>query len=137
MLKEELKHIDQAPKTLKKFGITMGIVVIIIGVLLFIYHKNSAPYFLGVGFSLILLGVLAPKLLKYPNIIWMSFALILGWFMTRVILSILFYLCVTPIGIVLRIIGKDFLGLKKRKVDSYWEKRILDKNEKNNYERQF
>ena len=42
----------------------------------------------------------------------MTFAVILGWFMTRLILSILFYIIITPIGLIARIIGKDFLNTK-------------------------
>ena len=56
----------------------------------------------------------------------MSFAIILGWFMTRFILSLLFYLIVTPIGLITRVLGKDFLELKKEASNgSYWNQREI------------
>jgi hypothetical protein len=58
--------------------------------------------------------------------------------MTRVILSLLFYLIITPIGLFLRILGKDLLGLKEEKNQkSYWNMRNSEKEQKQNYEKQF
>ena len=68
----------------------------------------------------------------------MTFAVILGWFMTRVILSLLFYVIITPIGVVLRIFGKDFLEIKKQSVQgSYWNQRDSNLEKNQNYEKQF
>ena len=68
----------------------------------------------------------------------MTFAVVLGWFMTRVILSLLFYVIITPIGLVLRIFGKDFLELKKQAVQgSYWNQRDSNLEKNQNYEKQF
>ena len=47
--------------------------------------------------------------------VWMIFSVILGWLMARVIISLLFYIIITPIGLFLRIIGKDLLDLKEQK----------------------
>ena len=69
-------------------------------------------------------GFLIPIILKPIYIGWMSFAIIIGWFMTRFILSLLFYLIVTPIGLITRVLGKDFLELKKEASNgSYWNQR--------------
>ena len=68
----------------------------------------------------------------------MVFAVVLGWFMTRVILSLLFYVIITPIGLVLRIFGKDFLEIKKESVQgSYWNQRDSNLEKNQNYEKQF
>ena len=70
--------------------------------------------------------------------VWMIFAVILGWFMTKVILSLLFYLIITPIGLFLRIIGKDLLNLKEKKQQkSYWNMRNSEEEQNQNYEKQF
>ena len=54
-------------------------------------------------------------------LLWMNFAVLLGWFMTRFILGLLFYIIVSPIGMILRLFGKEFLELKtKTKKSSYW-----------------
>ena len=58
--------------------------------------------------------------------------------MTRVILSLLFYLIITPIGVTLRIFGKDFLELKRNEsCDSYWNERNSKIEKSQNYEKQF
>ena len=58
--------------------------------------------------------------------------------MSRLILFILFYIVITPIGFILRMAGKDFLNLRTDKnSDSYWEKREIKVKEKIDYERQF
>ena len=68
----------------------------------------------------------------------MGFALILGSIMTRVILSVLFYLVITPIGLISKLSGKDFLDLKfDKSVSSYWIPRKKIIFEKANYEKQF
>ena len=67
----------------------------------------------------------------------MSFAIILGWFMTRFILSLLFYLIVTPIGIITRSWEKIFLELKEASNDSYWNQRDSNFEKNQSYEKQF
>jgi len=68
----------------------------------------------------------------------MIFATILGWLMTRLILSLVFYLILTPIGLILRIFRKQFLELEWNKTDStYWNYRSTDVLETEKYEKQF
>ena len=124
MFKEEIKNIKEDKTTLRKFGLTVGAVLLLVGIVLYLTGKSSSVVFLGAGVLLILLGLILPNILKPLNKIWMSLAVILGWFMSRLILFILFYIVITPIGFFLRIAGKDFLNLRTDKnSDSYWEKR--------------
>ena len=68
----------------------------------------------------------------------MMLAILLGWIMTRVILAILFYLAITPIGLIAKLARKDFLGLKIDKLhESYWVKRDKKNLKPIDYERQF
>ena len=77
-------------------------------------------------------------MLKPFFLIWMIFATILGWLMTRLILSLVFYLILTPIGLILRIFRKQFLELEWNKTDStYWNYRSTDVLETEKYEKQF
>jgi hypothetical protein len=139
MLIEEIKNIPSTKKNLKKFGITIGFVLSIIAVILFYYDKGSFIYFLTIGFSLIILAFSFPLVLKPIQKIWMALALILGWISTRIILSILYFLILTPIGLAAKLFGKDFLNLKFNKSQhTYWNHR--DKkpyNNKEESERQF
>ena len=138
MLIEEIKHIKESKKDLRKFGLTVGIVLLIISVILFLFDKSSYVYFGIIGGVLVLAGILFPSVLKPVNKVWMTLALILGWFTSRVILTILFYLVLTPIGFIAKIFGKRFLSLNiDGEEKSYWEKREERLPGITEYERQF
>jgi len=138
MLKEEFKHIKESKKDLRKFGLTVGIVLATIGVILYYFEKSSAIYFAVIGGLLILFGALFPNILKPLNRVWMSLAIILGFIMSRVILTILFYFVLTPIGILAKLVGKKFMTLKYDKsAETYWEKRTIIHKKQIDYERQF
>ena len=138
MLKEEINNIKEDKTTLRKFGLTVGTVLLLVGIVLYLTGKSSSVVFGGAGVLLILFGLILPNILKPLNKIWMTLAVILGWFMSRAILIILFYLIITPIGFLLKIAGKDFLNLQTdNDKNSYWEKREKKVTEKIDYERQF
>lgn len=138
MLIEEIKNIKSGKSDLRKFGITVGIVVGLIGGLLLWKDRGSYPYFLTISVFLIVSGILFPKVLLPLQRVWMTIAVIMGWFMTRVILSILFYLVFTPIGLIARLMGKEFLELKiDKRRDSYWIYRKEKPYDRRDYERQF
>ena len=141
MLKEELKNIKESVKDLKKFGLTIGSVLVFISGYLYWKHYNSFIYFLVFGILIMFFGVVIPIVLKPLNKIWMIIAVLLGYVMTRLILGILFYLVLTPIGIIGRISGsKKFSGLDL-KIDknqkSYWIEREKKINSKEDYEKQY
>ena len=134
MLVEEIKAIKSTPKELKRFGLTLGIAFGFLGALLIWKHYPagstlliSTAFFMGGAW-------VAPAILKPIHKIWMTLALTMGAVMTRVILTALFYLVITPLGVLTRIFGKDFLDRKFREnKKSYWHER----NVKSDYERQF
>ena len=135
---DEIKHIKTGKKDLRIFGVTIGIILLLIAGFLFYKDKESFQIFLYIAGAFIGFGSIIPIILKPIYIVWMVFAVILGWFMTRVILSLLFYVIITPIGLVLRIFGKDFLELKKQAVQgSYWNQRDSNLEKNQNYEKQF
>lgn len=135
---DEIKHIKTGKKDLRSFGVTIGIILLLVAGLLFYKEKESFQIFLYIAGTFIGIGLIIPIILKPIYIVWMTFAVVLGWFMTRVILSLLFYVIITPIGLVLRIFGKDFLELKKQAVQgSYWNQRDSNLEKNQNYEKQF
>ena len=138
MIKEEFKNIKETKKDLLKFGITVGGVLILIAALLFYLDKSSAPYFGVVGAILFLSGIIIPQVLKPLNKIWMGLAIVLGFFMSRLILTILFYLILTPIALIAKLVRKKFMILKYDKsAKTYWEKRTLIQKNPVDYEKQF
>lgn len=138
MLKDDIKNIKSETTDLRKFGLTVGIVFGIFGGLLFWRGKDYYVYFMTLSAFLILSGLLAPAILKPIQKAWMGIAVTMGWFMTRVILAILFFLVFTPISLVTRIIGKDFIDKKfHTNTESYWITKEQTNLEKTRYEKQF
>ena len=135
---EELKNIKSRKNDFRNFGITVGMILIMISGFLFWKEKESFQIFLTIGFILCGLGIVFPILLKPVYWIWMIFATILGWFMTRLILSMLFYGVISPIGIILRLFKKQFIELKwDRKNVTYWNRISGEVFEKEKYEKQY
>ena len=135
---EEIKNIKSGRVELRKFGITMGIVFGLLGGLFFWREKPHYFYLFILAAFFLFFGLVLPTLLKPVHKIWMGLALVLGSIMTRVILSVLFYLVITPLGLISKLSGKDFLDLKfDRSASSYWIQRKKVVFEQANYEKQF
>jgi len=138
MLREEIKNIKSEKSDLRKFGISVGIVLGILGGLLWWRGKDYYVYFLIISATLITFGLVLPGILKPLQKAWMTLAVTLGWFMTRVILSILFYVVFTTIGLISRLSGRQFLDLKTdNNKTSYWIARKNKPFDKKDYEKQF
>ncbi len=134
----EIKNIKESPADLRKFGLTIGIVLLVIAAILLWTGKSTYPVWGIIGAAFILAGLLFPVLLKPFNKVWMALAIVLGWIMTRVILSILFYVGLTGVRFIAMIFNKKFLNLKiDHSADSYWEKREQKPFDPTTYERQF
>jgi hypothetical protein len=135
---EEIKNINGSKKDLRNFGLLIGLILVLLGGVLFWKEKASYFYFLVIGFILVGTGIFVPTVNKPIYQVWMTFANMIGWIMTRVVLAILYYLVVMPIGIAARLFGKQFLELKwERTQTSYWNLRETDTIEKRDYEKQF
>ncbi|MBN1912824.1 MAG: sxtJ [Candidatus Omnitrophica bacterium] len=125
-------------QNLKKFGITMSAAFAVITTLIFLRHRYSIVPTFVISASFLLISFIAPFVLRPVYVIWMKLAFILSWINTRLILSAMFYLVLTPIGVILRLFGVDFLHRKLEKSrESYWIK--IEKKGFNplDYERQF
>ena len=135
---EEIKNIKSEKSDLRNFGITIGIILLIISGFLFWKEKETFQIFLAIGIILCLTAIALPPVLKPVYWMWMIFGVILGWIMTRVILSLLFYLIISPIGLTLRFFGKQFLELRwEKSKESCWNFKTNENLQKENYEKQF
>jgi len=129
-----MERINSDLKSLRKFGMTMGIALLAVAVFIIMRRHDPQPALL-IALIFFILGIAAPILLKPLYIAWMRFAYLLGWVNTRLLLAIIFYLVFTPIGLVMRLCGVDPLKRKINKEEkSYWEKR---ESTQLSYERQF
>ena len=138
MILEEIKKLKTGERELRKFGWLVGGVFVALATLMWLRHKPYFPYFLVPGVLLIVSGFLFPKILKYVYIAWMSVAIVLGFVVSNVILTVFFFLVITPIGLITRLLGKDFLALKiDREASTYWIPREGATKTPAEYERQF
>ena len=137
-IREDIKQLKTSDRDLRKFGLIVGGVFAALGLLFLWRHPGRSPYFLWPGGVLMLLGLVLPHALKWVYITWMSVAFVLGFVMAHVILTLLFLFVITPIGLVARLMGKDFLSLKlNRAAKSYWILRGSKTKSAADYERQF
>ena len=135
---EEIKNIKTGKKDIRSFGVTFAIIFLMIAGFLYYQEKDSFQLFIYLAGSFSGLGFILPIVLKPFYMVWMIFAAILGWFMTKMILSLLFSIIITPIGLFLKILGKDLLDLKEQKnKKSYWNIRNSEEEQNQNYEKQF
>ena len=105
----------------RNFGLVFFVFFLIIG-LWPLLGTNEIRYW-SIFFSIIffLLGITNSKLLNPLNKIWFNFGILLGKVISPLIMGIIFFLVVTPIGVIMRVIGKDILSLKyNKKNKSYW-----------------
>ena len=133
-----MEKVSDPDRDIRKFGLTIGIFLILIAAFLYWKGRDAFDVFLFSGAALIVLGFLLPLILKPVYWLWMVLSIILGWIMTRVLLSLLFYLVLTPIGLIARLLGNRFLDLQwDRSTDTYWNYRDNEGQSAEEYERQF
>ena len=134
----DLKKLKTGDRDLRKFGLTVGGVFILLGVLFLLRHRSSYLVFCGAGGLLATFGIIWPRALKYVYIAWMALAFTLGFVMSNVILTLFFFLFVTPIGLLARLFQKDFLARKwDKRAATYWIQCGREVKPANTYERQF
>lgn len=137
-IREDIKQLKTSDRELRKFGLMVGGVLLLLGLLFLWRHPNRTPYFAWPGGGLFVLGLVLPRALKWVYITWMSVAFVLGFVMAHVILTLLFLLVITPMGWLARLSGKDFLSLKlDRSARSYWRPCGSKVKAAADYERQF
>ncbi|MFB0515886.1 MAG: SxtJ family membrane protein [Candidatus Neomarinimicrobiota bacterium] len=105
----------------RRFGLTMAAALAALGGL-FVWRDTSAwPYLFGLAAFFTVTGLLCPKVLGPIQVGWMTFGKVLSRVATTVVLTLFYYMVITPVGLMLRLVGKDFLLLKKdAKQTSYW-----------------
>ena len=120
----EVRALDTGREALRRFGLVVGGVFVGIAAVVAWRHGALTPWALGLGgpgAALVVLGLAAPTLLRPVYRVWMGLAVVLGFVMTRVLLTAVFALLVVPIGLALQLAGKDLLRRKlDRAAGSYW-----------------
>lgn len=135
---QELSAVRSGHSDLRKFGITMAVALAALGGLFLWRGKGEPLYFFGVATLFLVSGLAAPVLLRPVQRVWMAFAIVLGWVMTRVILVVVFYVGITLVALIARLVRKRFLelGFEPERA-TYWHERPKPTRGLERYESQF
>ena len=110
-----------ARPTERSFGYSVGTVCTLLSLVAAWHQRRTAAGVLGaIGVVLVLLAFVRPSILRVPNAWWWRFAHLLGWVNTRVLLSVFYFVVLTPVAVVRRLGGWDPLQLKRSTATSGW-----------------
>ena len=107
----------------KSFGIVFFTVFLIIAIWPLLNGYEIRYWSLIISIVFLILGILNSKILTPLNKIWFKIGILLGNVISPIIMSIIFFLVVTPTSFIMKILGKDLLNLKKNTKNSYWIKK--------------
>ena len=116
----------------RSFGIVFFIVFLSIALYPLIYTGEFRLWSLIISFIFLILGVFNSKILTPLNKLWFKFGIFLGKIVSPIIMGIIFFFVVTPIGILMRVFGKDVLNLKYNNNKSYWIEKTGPKSKMKN-----
>jgi hypothetical protein len=136
----EILHRDAAPKTAsdRSFGLVLAGFFALLGALGLWRHSERWPLWVGLAVIAVALALATPKLLAPANRVWTKFGLLLHAVVSPIMLGLIFYLCIAPIGFLMRLSGKDPLRLcYEPEADSYWIKRVPPGPQPESFKNQF
>ena len=108
----------------KSFGLLFFAVFLILGLWPLKNGENLNLYFIAASVGFLILGLLNSKLLSPLNKSWIKLGEILGIIIAPIVMALVYFVILTPISIIVRVFGKDLLGLKfLKEKDTYWIKR--------------
>ena len=112
----------------RNFGIVFSIVFLLISLWPLLNQNDIRIWSLIISVIFLVLGLINSKLLLPLNKIWFKFGILLGNFIAPIVMGIVYFMVVTPTGLIMRLLGKDLLNLKKNNKDTYW----IEKDNSNN-----
>ena len=104
----------------RSFGIVFFIFFLIISLYPIINGENFRIWAFLISIIFLILGLFNSKLLTPLNKLWSKFGILLGKIISPLIMGIIFFFVVTPIGLLMRLLKKDLLNLKFNKRQTYW-----------------
>ena len=107
----------------RSFGIVFFILFFIIAIFPLLSDGNIRVWSAALSIIFLILGLMNSSILYPLNKIWFKFGILLGKIVSPIVLGVIFFFVVTPIGILMKILGKDLLNLKNNNEKSYWIKR--------------
>jgi len=120
-MSESTGHIPTEQSSPKSFGIVFSIVFLIVALYPLANSEDLRIWALIVSAIFLLLAFVAPNVLSLPNKLWFKFGILLGSIIAPIVMALVYFLTVLPMGLVMRLLGKDLLRQKLDKnAKSYW-----------------
>ena len=116
----------------KSFGIVFCIFFLIVSLYPLINDQGIRIWSLILSSIFFILGIQNSRILTPLNILWFKFGMLLGRFVSPIVMGLVFFLVVTPTGIIMRLFKKDLLKLKKNNSNTYWINRSDSKSDMKN-----
>ena len=111
----------------RSFGIVFFIVFLLIALYPLVNSEGIRMWSVILSLIFLVLGLLDSKILTPLNKIWFKFGILLGRIISPIIMGIIFFFVVTPIGLIMRILGKDLLNLRYNNNKTYWIEKKMKK----------
>ena len=116
----------------KSFGIVFFIFFLVVAIYPLYFGNSIRVWSIVVSLIFLLLGLLNSRILTPLNLIWFQFGVLLGKIVSPVVMGLVFFVVVTPTGLIMRLLKKDLLNLKKKTSNTYWIKRDQTKTDMKN-----
>ena len=118
----------------RNFGVVFFIFFLIVSIFPLFKDENIRIWAVVVAIIFLILGLLNSSVLSPLNKIWFKFGILLGNFISPIIMGLVFFIVVTPTSFIMKVFGKDLLNLKKNNKKSYWiEKTPIKSTMKNQF----
>ena len=136
-LLQELKNIPLFDLQIRKFGYLFSFIFILIGIYIN-FKTNDINYtFFLISITIFLFAQFLTFILKPFYLLWMSLGIIIGSIISKIVMTLIFVILFVPLGFFLKIVGKDFLGLKENSNNTYWNYSNLSSNSKESLDKQY
>tara|TARA_Y100001970_G_scaffold27314_1_gene33284 strand:- start:183 stop:575 length:393 start_codon:yes stop_codon:yes gene_type:complete len=125
-----MKHKEIKTGSNKSFGIVFFVIFIIIALWPLLKNENIRIWSIIISIIFLTLGLLNSKILTPFNKLWMRLGILLGAIVSPIVMGVVYFVVITPIGLIMKIFGKDVLNLKiDKNKNTYWtlKKKIASK----------
>ena len=116
----------------KSFGIVFFLVFLIVSIFPLFKDGNIRIWSLIIAIIFLILGLMNSKILTPLNKIWFKFGIVLGGFISPIVMGIVFFVIVTPTALIMKVLGKNLLNLKRDNKKTYWIERSEIKSKMKN-----
>ena len=126
-MSDNISHFKLVSSSEKSFGLVFGLLFLLICLYPLIHGQNIRLWALAFSIIIFLIAFLFPKVLYFPNKIWLKFGLLLSRIVAPIVMALLFFLTIVPIGLIIKLIRIDIINKKFNKnTKSYWINRTSD-----------